>query len=460
MWRSGLGAVAIALAGGAICVQYGACSRHVTEPATGAGVATNGVDASVATHKFARPREAVAAFAVLTKASAAQVAGALGREALARAITKEWCGDDTACVAVRATVADSRATVLEARPLADWGMPKGAALDSMATSLTADQRLLLPALSTAVLVTVRSPVTRDAIAARSGFAAAGAIATSLHGLVYDEVIHRIEGAKTFAMHTITSPLGGIVWRDDRIAVQLYEQDDGTARLLTLGMRRFGAPDLEVEGASMNAAHAMGELVDRVASEIVNGATLAPVALVPGDVDASDVPKGDLVEAAHHEGDPDNIVLRFVPLGARDPSAYDALVARVFGHVDGVVGAADSPALAAIAERARAAFPAVADTFARERTSGAKLLVKLPFHTTSLDGSVADAGPLEWMWVSVASVSDAGIEGTLANTPVYVADLHSGSPITGRLDDVADYVLDHGDGGKQGGDSMRALGAAR
>jgi uncharacterized protein YegJ (DUF2314 family) len=436
MWRSGVGAVAVALGAGAICLQYGACSRPVPAAATDAGVASKAPDASVATHEFARPREAVAAFAVLTKAKAAQI--------------------DAACATARATVADSRAVTFETRKVADWGMPKGAALDTMTTALTADERAALPTLGTVVLVTARSPVTRDATAARAGFAAAGALATSLHGLVYDEVLHRIEGAKTFAEHVITSPPGGLVWRDDRIAIELYEQNDGTARVLTLGMRRFGAPDIEVEGASMNAAHAMSVLVDRVAEKIVNGATLAPIALTEGDAGAAVL--GDLVEAPHHEGDPDNVLLRLVPLGAHDPAAYDALVARVFGRVDGVVDAPDAPALAAIADRARASFPAVADAFARERTSGATLLVKLPFHTTALDGSTGDAGPLEWMWVSVASVSDAGIEGTLANTPVYVADLHSGSPITGRRDEVADYLLDHGDGGKVGGDSMRLLRA--
>lgn len=443
------------LAGGGVCVAYGACSRHAAEVAADAGAAAS---AGVATHEIARPQEALAAFAVLTKAGPAQIAAAVGRDALARAITKETCGDEAACRAVRATVANTHAMTLEVRSVADWGMPKGAALESMTAALTADERAALPALTTVVIVTARSPVTRDAIAARAGFSVASTLAGSLDGLVYDEVLHRIEGAKTFAGHAISSPLGGSVWRDDRVTVQLYEQDDGTARLLTLGMRRFGAPDLDVEGASMNSGHAMGTLVDRVAERLVRGAKLAPIALTDGDDDAGDTPKGDLVEAPHHEGDPDNIVLRFVPLGAHDPAAYDALVARVFGHVDGVVAAPDSPALAAIATRARAAFPGVADAFAREHASGATLLVKLPFHVTSLDGSVTDAGPLEWMWVSVSSVDDAGIEGTLANTPVYVADLRSGSPVKAPRDQIADYVLEHGDGGKLGGDSMRALNA--
>jgi uncharacterized protein YegJ (DUF2314 family) len=398
----------------------------------------------------------VAAFAVLTPASEAEVKSRLVRDALARGVAWDVCGDGASCTAVRAVVLDPHAMTLETRRVADWGMPSGEALETMTASLTAAEKQTLPSLSRVILVTARSPVTRDALAARAGFAATSVLATTLRGLVYDETLHRIEDPRTFAGHAITVPLGASAWRLDRVNVVLYEQDDGTARLLTLGMRRFGAPDVEVEGASMNASHAMGTLVDRVAEQLAAGATRAPVALADG----GEAPIGDLVEAPHHEGDPDNIVLRLVPVGAHDPRAYDALVARVFGRIDGVVDAPDSAELVAVAERARAALPGVLDAYARERSSGATLLVKLPFRATSPDGATTDGAALEWMWVAVTGVDDAGIAGTLANTPVYAADLRSGSPVEGRLADVADYVFERADGGKQGGESIRVLGGGR
>jgi uncharacterized protein YegJ (DUF2314 family) len=274
--------------------------------------------------------------------------------------------------------------------------------------------------------------------------------------VYDETEHRIEDAATFASHAITEALGESVWRDDRIAVQLYEQPDGTARLLTLGMRRFGAPDLEIEGAPMNAGRPLGALLDLVAAKLVDGVNTAPLAL-----EGHATPDVDLVSAPHHEGDPEGLVLRVVPVGGD----YDALVARVLGKVDSVTQSDDSPALAAIATRARAALPGAIDRWSRARDAGATLLVKLPFGVTAPDGTVHDGGALEWMWVNVTHVdADAGaVSGTLANTPVYVAQLRDGSRVTGRQGDVADYVLDvggNGRGAKEGGESIRALQAPR
>jgi uncharacterized protein YegJ (DUF2314 family) len=191
---------------------------------------------------------------------------------------------------------------------------------------------------------------------------------------------------------------------------------------------------------------------------VDGESTAPLALPALDGHAT--PDVDLVPAPHHEGDPEGLVLRVVPVGGD----YDALVVRVLGKVDGVTGVtpSDSAELAAIATRARAALPDAIDRWSRARDAGATLLVKLPFGVTAPDGTVHDGGALEWMWVNVthvdADVDGGAVSGTLANTPVYVAQLRDGSRVTGRQGDVADYVLDLGHGSKEGGESVRALEA--
>ena len=303
-------------------------------------------------------------------------------------------------------------------------------------------------------MTARSPVTRDALAARAGFAATSVLATALHGLVYDETLHRIEDARRFAGHAITVPFGTSVWRLDRVNVVLYEQDDGAARLLTLGMRRFGAPDVEVEGASMNASHAMGTLVDRVAEQSPTAPherrSRSPMARPPSATSS---------RLLTTRGTPTTSCCASRPWVRTTPGPTTALVAQSSGECHGVVDAPDSAELAAVAERARAALPGVLEAYARERSSGATLLVKLPFGTTSPDGAATDGAALEWMWVAVTGVNNAGIAGTLANTPVYAANLRSGSPVNGRLADVADYVFNRADGGKQG-ESIRVLGGGR
>jgi uncharacterized protein YegJ (DUF2314 family) len=432
-----------------------ACSKHAPEAETHEKAPPA---ADVAPHAIPRPAEAVASFAVLTGAVPAELEARTRRDALAQSIQRGTCGDDAGCHAVHALVRDETAFSIDVRGAAEWGLPAGDALAEMGASLTPGERASIPTLARVVVVRARSEVGRGAVAARTAWAATSALAGALHGLVYDETEHRIEDAAAFASHAITEALGDSVWREDRIAVQLYEAPDGTARLLTLGMRRFGAPDLEIEGAPMNAGRPLGALLNLVAAKLVDGASTAPLALPAPDAHAT--PDVDLVSAPHHEGDPEGTVLRVLPVGGD----YDALVARVLGKVDGVslTNESDSPALSAIAARARAALPGAIDRWSRARDAGATLLVKLPFGVTAPDGTVHDGGALEWMWVNVSDANaDTGtVSGTLANTPVYVAQLQSGSRVTGRQGDVADYVLDDGHGAKEGGDSIRALAPAR
>ena len=82
-------------------------------------------------------------------------------------------------------------------------------------------------------------------------------------------------------------------------------------------------------------------------------------------------------------------------------------------------------------------------------------MKLPFPVTGGRGR-RRPGLIRWMWVSVTDADAETVTGTLANTPVYVADLRNGSSVTGLRSDVADYVLDLGHGVKEGGESIQAL----
>src|SRR5262249_6422430 len=149
----------------------------------------------------------------------------------------------------------------------------------VAKDLAPAEREAIPGLAWAVVVTAHGPALPDQIPARAAFGATASLAEKLHGVVYDEVLRRIESPHAFAAHAITSPLGaGGELREDRIVIQLYQQDDGTARVLTLGMRRFGAADLEIEGASMNAGAALGRALNALAPRLANGERDAPLLL--------------------------------------------------------------------------------------------------------------------------------------------------------------------------------------
>src|SRR5262249_60645592 len=77
--------------------------------------------------------------------------------------------------------------------------------------------------------------------------------------------------------------GDPAFRADRVVIQLYQQDDGSARLISLGMQRFGAPDLEIRGAQMGAGKSLGNVMNAVALRLTTGATEAPIAITLDDV---------------------------------------------------------------------------------------------------------------------------------------------------------------------------------
>jgi uncharacterized protein YegJ (DUF2314 family) len=400
-------------------------------------------------HVFARPTEAVASFAVLTRLDAAR-AKRLGADLIARSLTPAECGDSAACGAVADALRDSSRFAIDVRDTATWGLPKGEGLAAITRKLTPEEGRSIPELRTVVIVTARAPAGADAIAARTGYAAAATLARTLGAgaLVYDEVVHRIERPTAFAAHAITAPLGTPAFREEHIVVELYEEEDGTARLLTLGMRRFGAPDVEIEGAPMRDGRPLAHLVNELASKLAAGGW----AEAPIDVEPS-MPV-DLVPAPHHEGDPDNVVLRAAPVaenGASLTQVYDAIAASL---TDSVVTPKDRTLLEAIAARVQGQWPQVIARWSSEKGEtgqGAKLTVKLPFHATTPNGGVT-----EWMWVEVERADDAHVEGTLANTPSVAKTLALGAPVHAARSDVADYLLTHPDGGTEGGESARAL----
>jgi hypothetical protein len=351
--------------------------------------------AEPARHPLARPKTRSSIFAVLTP--------------LARDDARRFASD---------------AGAIDVRDAREWLAPSGDARDRMAERMSRDERAALDKVVTVVIV-------NDASAAAS-------LATRARGFVYDEVLHRIETARAFATH---GPRWD-AWRADRVVVVSDPQPDGTARVVTLGMRRFGAPDLAIEGATGDLAAPLGAVLLRVASLVAGGATEAPLAIAPGA-------RVDLIAPEHpHEGDPDNVVLRVVPIG----STYEELAERVSRAGEGadavVAFRGDGGALATVAERARAALPGAIARWSRERDAGASLLVKLPF---------GDAGSVEWMWVEVDRADATRVEGALASTPVRVAGLHAGSRIDASRTNVADYAIEWPDGGREGGESERLLG---
>ncbi len=421
-------------------------------------------------HVITRPKQASLELVVYTSKPKAETAKLVTPSAIVLALTPELCGDEGACARVRAFVANGEHFRSDTESVA--AAPTFASADLLAVAtrgLSDAERDSLAHLSTRVSLSATGDAGPDQIPARAGFAAAAALAKATGGLVFDPDIVRFENATGAARHAITSPLGLPAFRSNHIVVHAYRQDDGTARLVSLGMGRFGAPDLEVVGAAFSRARPLGVLLNTVADALVRGgpALQAPLSIAIEDVARSvgkkpeDVHAGkkpsiplalDLQEVPREKGDSDNALVRLVPPGGATAAAYEDALAGLLGEDDDPVTRTDhDEELLAASHRAQAALPGVLARFKQTGDPGATLFVKLPF---AIPGR--PEGSNEWMWVEVLRWDDQTITGTLGDAPQAVPQMKAGDKVTGKRADVFDYMLHSSDGGMEGGETSRIL----
>jgi hypothetical protein len=420
-----------------------------------------------APHALARPADAVAELGVLTDRTKEELARLTTPAALGGLLEARFCGPATACEAVRAFL-ETGQVHLSVVPADEWGLPPEATLVHVAKGLSPQERASVHKKTRIVVVRASARPSVEQLAARAAFALTAAIAVRLRAFVYDETVRRIETAEQFAAHAITEKLGDPTFRGDRIVIQLYQQDDATARLISLGMRRFGAPDLEIRGAQMGAGKSLGNVMNAVALRLASGLTEVPLTVTLDDVSratghapaelhtgtAPPIPQEiDLVVPPPQQGDPDNTVVRLVPAGGDTARGYDDLAIALFGSAERLLDVPSDPALDLARERAAHAFPGAVARWKAMRPR-ATLLVKLPFAVPGDAGP--SAGGVESMWVEVKSIEGATIAGVLANSPALIPDLGQGSPVRGQRKELEDWILKLPDAGTEGGETIKIL----
>jgi uncharacterized protein YegJ (DUF2314 family) len=470
--RRGLGALAALVVGLAVVVwlalpkdgDANTSARADGGAALGADGAASGEPART-TAALERLPEATCELAVLTDRPEAEIAQIANTAAVARLLEIRHCG--ASCDAVKRVLDGHERFEIEVMKAEDYILPPKDSFATIAPGLTPAERASISLRPSAIVVRARGASTVDQLPARAAFAVTAALAEALSGLVYDEVVRRIETSALFAEHVITAPLGQNVFLPKHIAIQLYRQDDGTARLLTLGMLRFGSPDFTLRGAPMELGSSLASVVNVVASQAAAGKTDLPVVVTLAELarigghsaaELSRSPESarsvalDTADAERTEGDPDNEMLELIPEGGATREAWTSAAAALFGETPKVVFTGVDKELDGIAARARRELPAARRRF--EAGEGA-LYVKGPFAIPA--ESRADGGPAEeWMWIEVTSCDAKSCAGLLSNTPGYVTNLASGSEVKVEQARAADWLLRARDGGTTGGESITAL----
>lgn len=263
--------------------------------------------------------------------------------------------------------------------------------------------------------------------------------------------------------------GGIPDVSKQIVIHAYN-NAGRTRAISLGMARFGLPDLVINESVWSLNRPLGNTINALAQQLVEagppddkGALILKIAglrhagirksLSDGILSGG---KGEgrlhLLETTAEAGDPDNslVVLGFDSYPGRDVTEQQTnFVVAVFGaQPDEVVYTKHDAALRAASADARAQLPALQRAFLRGLTPGEHLLVKAPFASS-------DNG-WEWMWVEVTEWNGDQIRGMLRSDPRHVPGLKAGQMVGAHQSEIFDYLRVFPDGRTEGNETSKLL----
>ena len=393
------------------------------------------------------PAQAVAELGVVTDRDEASLSDLTDRAHVAAIVRSEDCGDEAACDAVRALLADERSTTLRLVPIADWSIGRSTAFDAgspglssaPASALSSAERARLQKASFVVAIRVATTASPRALALRAAFAAGGAIAAALNGWVDDTLLGRLEDTKAFRKHEVTEPLDASAFRADRIQVLYEPRSEGVVRLLTAGLERFGAPDVEIANAPIAASARASQWLVAVAAALADGSRTGRVRVGAADLARAGAAAGadggaieaHLVSVHPENGDPNDFIARIEPPQGEEALGTLALLEAIFGPVlDAPPDEATQTAGRAHAQQALSTILGHwADTRGGGRKDGGRVLVRLPF---AIPGDVG----FESMWVELTGYNGDTVTGVVVDEPI-ATDVVRGDRVTRPRAEVED-----------------------
>jgi uncharacterized protein YegJ (DUF2314 family) len=298
------------------------------------------------------------------------------------------------------------------------------------------------------------------------------LASRTNGLIWDVETRELFTPEAWKTRRLSAPNNGFPDVRNHITIHAYQSGD-YFRAVTLGMEKFGQPDLVIDQFGWSLSKQMGNTINLVAQSLIEGVRLPAVGAWDFDVskikhagvkavydnnlleDAKPVATLTLIDAVPDEGDPENrlIELRFDRYDGETVHERNQRFASAFyGSVDTVSYITHNDAIRSASERARKRLPALRKAFNSGLPPGENLLLTAPFDTPS--------GGNEWMWVEVSSWKGNEIVGLLGNEPAEIPDLHAGATVKINEQDVFDYLLYKADGSEEGNETGKEIAKAQ
>jgi len=321
-------------------------------------------------------------------------------------------------------------------------------------------------------LSVSGPADRAVASYRVAMGALLALEASAPGAIYDGETRETFSRAAFSARA-SAFSGEVPLIRKHVVVHVY-RNGRALRAVSLGMRKFGLPDVCVPELADTNAEGMVVLMNGAMQALAehpklssSGELSLDLGLLSLDPDGGTEDGGArrrgtgkgtlrLVKAKVEEGDADNrlVTLDFPgPAGTLHERHAEAL-ATILGTNERPMASARAgdAELEAARARARVKVMALKPRFRDGPPEMESLAVKGPFATAS--------GSVEWMWVEVTRWRGATVEGILESHPYDVPSLRAGSKVTVKEDEIFDYMHHLGDGGTEGNETSRILEGRR
>ncbi len=297
---------------------------------------------------------------------------------------------------------------------------------------------------------------------------AHSVAQALDGLIWDDATREVFSPHEWKLRRIDGWDAGIPEISTHTVIHAYKKN-GYVRAISLGMSKFGLPDIVIDQFSWSLQRNMGHIVNLFGQAIAEGATVTKVGEF--DLDFRSIknatvresqmttlkPNGtgiaqlSLRKGTWEEGDPYNPLIEITFERGNGPDIHAKqvdIVSRAFGSEDSIARIQHDDELEEASRKARERLPSLRVEFNKGFAPGEFLLVKAPFATPD-DGH-------EWMWVEVNKWQGDGITGSLQNDPFDIPDLHAGQTVEVSESEVFDFLRVHADGTTEGNETSKVI----
>lgn len=287
------------------------------------------------------------------------------------------------------------------------------------------------------------------------------------GLPWDEECRLLYSREAWKTARVQSWQGDIPDVRAHVNMHAYRNPE-LVRIITLGLRKFGQPDLVITDVPSSRTRAAGDLVNAFAQRLLEGQKPKDgrFELVLADLrhdavrkDALDDPQpgatGRLLIKPQvtkpEDGDPANKLwsLNFPGAsGATPMERQSAALNQLYGAENKIINRrAGDVALQAASEKARKAFFTAEPAFRKGFAPNERVLVKKAFKTKD---------QTEYMWVEILGWNATSFDGVLVNNARFDETLRQGRRVTVELKDVYDYIHYKPDGSSEGNETGKVL----